>query len=80
MTPDLQSRFEAVVRKSLNLKADASLNQAKYGSPPNWDSIRHVELFIILQQKFGVAFSADEIVGIQTFEQLQTAFALKIKA
>lgn len=79
MNPELQQRLETVVRKTLNLKADAPLTEARYGSPPSWDSIRHVELFIFLQQSFGVAFSADEIVGIQTFHQLQSAFALKIK-
>ncbi len=78
MTEKIETQFELLIRKTLNISESVTLAGARYGSPPNWDSIRHVELFIALQKKFKVKFSTDEIVNLNSYEELRAAFLGKV--
>ncbi len=37
---------------------------------PDWDSINHVKLIIVLEEELGIRFEADEIAEIQNVGQL----------
>ncbi|MEK6628662.1 MAG: acyl carrier protein [Bdellovibrionota bacterium] len=73
MKPKLEN-FDRLIRKTLNLSSEFDLNSACYGNPANWDSIRHVELFIALRNEFKFSFSADEITRLNTYIMLKEEF------
>lgn len=75
---DLEMNFEKTVRKVFNLTDDVNLQTLRYGSSSNWDSIRHIELFIKLKKVFNVSFSTDEIVGIDNYEMLRRTLLQKV--
>ncbi len=75
---DSVSKFEKLFIKTLNLKNSFDLERAQYGNPANWDSIRHVELFIYVTRDFKVSFSAREITEINTYTQLKQALLKKL--
>lgn len=77
---DLELNFEKTVRQVFNLKPELKLDEIKYGQPTNWDSIRHITLFIKLKSVFNVSFEADEIVSIDNFKKLKKHFFEKIKS
>lgn len=68
-----------LVCKILNIDPSSDLSVLRYGQPANWDSIRHVELFIALQKEFKIYFLADEIVRLNTYKELQKAVRLKVQ-
>lgn len=72
-------KFDKLFIKTMNLPASHDLSTIKYGQPPNWDSIRHVEMFIYLKRDFGVDFSAQEIVQLNTYLLLKEAFIAKVE-
>ncbi|MEQ1721930.1 MAG: acyl carrier protein [Pseudobdellovibrio sp.] len=75
---DSESKFEKLFIKTMNLSANTDLESAKYGQPANWDSIRHVELFIYITRDFKVSFSAREITELNTYAQLKQALLHKL--
>jgi acyl-CoA synthetase (AMP-forming)/AMP-acid ligase II/acyl carrier protein len=77
---DIEKNFEKTVRKVFNLTDDVNLQTLSYGSSSNWDSIRHIELFIKIKKIFNVSFSTDEIVGIENYETLRRTFLQKVSA
>lgn len=77
---DLEMNFEKTVRTVFNLTDDVNLQTLSYGSSSNWDSIRHIELFIKIKKVFKVSFSTDEIVGIDNYEMLRRTFLQKVSA
>ena len=46
----------------------------------SWDSLRHVELIIEIETRFGVSFSATEVFGMNTFHGFRDMLARKIGA
>lgn len=75
---EIEKNFEKTVRTVFNLTEDVNLQTLRYGSSSNWDSIRHIELFIKLQRIFKVSFSTDEIVRIENYEMLKRTFLQKV--
>lgn len=79
MKKELLQKFNQLIYKTLNLSPQFDLTNARYGSPTNWDSIRHVELFIALQKEFKLSFSVDEIAQLNTYPMLLCAFLKKME-
>lgn len=38
----------------------------------NWDSFRHMNLIVALEEEFGVTFNDDDISGMTNFEVIRT--------
>lgn len=79
MKETYELRFVQLIRKTLNLSPVFNLSPMCYGNPANWDSIRHVEIFIALQKEFKLSFSADEIIKLNTYTALRASFLKKIQ-
>ncbi len=69
--------FEKIVRTVFNLENTTDLKNIKYGSPSNWDSIRHIEIFIKLQKKFKIEFTAEEIIETHDMQGLTELYLKK---
>ena len=41
----------------------------------NWDSEKHVELVVALEERFGVMFEADEVPELTSLEQMEAIIA-----
>jgi acyl carrier protein len=42
----------------------------KAGDIPNWDSLGHLRLFMAIEEKFGIKFTAKEILQLLSIEQI----------
>ncbi|MBF0558391.1 MAG: acyl carrier protein [Nitrospirae bacterium] len=49
----------------------------KAGDLPNWDSLGHLRLFMAIEEKFGVKFTAKEILQLLSIEQICCAIEEK---
>ena len=47
---------------------------------PGWNSSRHVELVLAMESRFGVRFSAPEVVGLETLGDIKRAVGAKLDA
>lgn len=44
---------------------------------PDWDSMTHMTFIMKLEDELGIAFSGDEIVGMQTLKQVEDMITQK---
>jgi acyl carrier protein len=58
-------RFCRVWSKTLELGPDRLCMEASREAYPEWDSLRHLELMMALEQEFGLRFSSTELVAIE---------------
>ena len=68
---DISSEIEALVREVLNLDSATSIDSLEASNCPAWDSLRHVELVLKLQTKFGIKLSSSEMVGMRSVAQIK---------
>ena len=73
-----EQKFEKIFRQTMNFSDSVDVSGARYAHPANWDSIRHVEFFILVQREFKIYFSADEISTLDNYAALVAAFLTKI--
>ena len=66
--PDL----DRIVRRVLGLSESASLDGAGIGVTPGWDSLRHIELVLQVEQTFGVSISSQDFEATKTLGQFRT--------
>ena len=67
---------------ALIFKCDASVINDDT-SPDNleeWDSLRHINLVVALEEEFGVNFSEDEIVDMMNFKLMKIIIKEKVDA
>ncbi len=44
---------------------------------PNWDSLRHVEVILALEERYNVRFSVAEVISIDSFARIREILASK---
>ena len=63
---DLFDEYEGPITPSLTAK-----------KVPQWDSLGHVQLMVLIEQAFGIRFSADQIGKFRDLGELITAIDMK---
>ena len=70
---DLESNIslevEKIIASSLNL-ADVDLSNGGLGITPGWDSLRHIEIILDLENQFNCKFSSQDIDKFTTVRQI----------
>ena len=58
-----------IFKNSLSLKGKIKIENLKYESVPEWDSIGHMALISALEDKFKISFKTDDIVNFSSFKK-----------
>lgn len=69
--PEDEPRLAEVFREVLDLPAGAPVETLGRASCPEWDSLRHVKLMLELQKRFGVRFSATDLLRLSTYAEIR---------
>ena len=46
-------------------------------SEPGWDSLKHIELILMLEERFGVQFSEEEIAALRSSGEIVSSIEAK---
>lgn len=72
------------IRKQIGSILSEVLNTPipSHGNPkreelPNWDSLKHMELILRLEEQFDVRFSIREVAGIQSLDDIARIIEVK---
>jgi len=78
MSNSIQDRVKAVM--SIILEVDSNLihEDAAPGSIETWDSIRHMNLIVALEEEFNFIFDDDEITDLLSFKLIVSIVSKKI--
>ena len=58
---ELQEKIITVLAQALNVDAAELSAETAFGDLPQWDSMGHMEVMILLEEHFGVEINADTI-------------------
>ena len=72
------SAIDAIVRRALELPPDFMLNSLAIGDVPSWDSLRHIQLVLELEQGLSIHFRSDEIERTRTYAGLRNLCLSKL--
>ena len=75
---DANSEIESLVRNVLNLDPSTPVEHLLASACPAWDSLRHVELVLKLQSKFGIKLSSSEMVGMRSVSQIKQVVTARL--
>ena len=65
MTNDsLTEKIQAVLVEALRVSPDEITPDLSLGDLPQWDSMGHMEVMILLEQHFGIEINNDTIAGL----------------
>ncbi len=61
----------------LEISPSAITQDIKTDDIETWDSLRHLRLFMTIEEKMGVKFTTEEIVGISSMEEIRNSITNK---
>lgn len=67
---DLTTDLKETMGEVLGMAPSDIPEDATTQTLPGWDSQKHLLLVLTLEEKFGISFTTDEIVEIQSFPNL----------
>lgn len=56
---------------------DATNMQLTIGAFPEWDSLAHFNLLLLIEETYGVRFSTEELAELKTVAQISAALTAK---
>ena len=72
---ELQQRARKVVSNIMTVPLESLTLESSASSVESWDSLRHMNLILALEQEFGVRFDDDQVVKMLSVEHITTELA-----
>jgi len=66
MNTENQSRLVEAFAESLNIAGDRVVDELKYESIPEWDSVAHMALVAALEEKFDIMLDTNDILDMSS--------------
>lgn len=67
----VDKRIEALVTEVLQISALQVTDDLTMRDVDSWDSLKHMELIVSLEQNFGIEFDFDEIVAMRSVGEIK---------
>ena len=78
MNNNIENRIKNVMSVVFDLFVDSIDNKSSQDSIKSWDSLKHMNLVVALEEEFGVKFSDDEIINLSKYSQIVSTLRRKI--
>ena len=64
----LTEQVHALLAEALQVPHEAVTDGLGFGDLPEWDSMGHMEVMVLLEERYGVEISADTIANLTSVE------------
>ena len=68
----LTDRVRDLVAEALQVPLEAVTPELGFGDLPQWDSMGHMEVMVLLEERFGVEISADTIAALTSVNLIRS--------
>jgi acyl carrier protein len=75
----VSDRIKSVMAVVFEMDANAIQDDAVPGGIEQWDSIRHMNLIVALEEEFEIRFTDDEITDLLSFKLIESIVSQKVK-
>lgn len=62
-------KYNEIFAEALELEADKINENLEYSNSPEWDSVGHMNLITMLEDKFGIMFDQDDMLEFSSYEK-----------
>ena len=62
-------RLQVVFRTSLDLPADAPVDDLQYQGNEKWDSLAHMALIAAIEDEFSIMVDTDDVINMSSFTE-----------
>lgn len=76
MNNKLHTQITSILAEVLDVELASMDNQLR-SQIPSWDSLKHMELILRLEEEYQVRFSSREVAGIQSLDDLVQIIEVK---
>lgn len=66
-----EQRLKEVLAKILNVEVAAITEDASPDTIENWDSLRHMNLVLAIEEEFGVELTDEQVVDILSYQLIK---------
>jgi acyl carrier protein len=67
----MKGKIEALMADLFNLKNEDITDSLAMANTDGWDSLKHMELIVSIEQTFGIELAFEEIVAMQTLKDIK---------
>ena len=67
----MKQKIETLMADLLNLKNENITDSLTMTNTDGWDSLKHMELIVSIEQTFGIELTFEEIVAMQTLKDIK---------
>jgi len=71
MKIDIENRIKIVMSSVLNISKSEIHNKTSSDTIKSWDSLKHMNLIVGLEEEFDIEFSVDEIGNLLNYELIR---------
>jgi acyl carrier protein len=68
----LDDQIQSALVEALQVPAGLVTPQLAFGDLPQWDSMGHMEVMLLLEERFGVEINNDTIAGLTSIDAIRT--------
>jgi acyl carrier protein len=66
-----EQKLKEVLSRIFNVSLDSITEEASPDTIESWDSLRHMNLVLALEEEFGVEFTDDQVVEILSYKLIK---------
>ncbi len=77
---EVNGKIEGLLADILQVKIETITDDLSMKNVEAWDSLKHMELIVSLEEKFGLQFSFEEIVSMQSVSEIKRVIDSKTNA
>jgi len=63
-------KIRYIVSKTLEIELDSINDKTNIDNTPNWDSLKHLELILSLEDEFGIEVEAEHVIIMVDFRTI----------
>jgi acyl carrier protein len=67
----INERIQTLLVNALQVPPDQVSADLQFGDLPQWDSMGHMEVMILLEAEFGIEINPDTITNLTSFEAIR---------
>lgn len=75
---DLENRIRTVLAEVLDLDEDVVNETTSSETVPQWDSLRHIKVIMLLEKNLDVSFRLDHIPKMSSFSRIRDVLSTMI--
>jgi len=73
----VNEKLRKIIADALELSADEINESTAMESVDTWDSLRHMEMVVALEQEYALEFGADEMMEMTSFNEIKRVLGSK---